>query len=59
MYVYVVEVETGSSYEEGAMVFDSVWRSEEEAKEYCKGFKASGFMNPGREYSIEKVLLNG
>lgn len=36
MKVYIVEVETGSSYEGNAMLFDSVWSSYEAAESYAK-----------------------
>lgn len=39
MKVYIVEIETGSSYDDGAMVFDSVWSTKEKAEEYCKKFE--------------------
>lgn len=55
--VFVVETESGSAEQGGAMLFDSVWTSEEEAKNYCKErFKSC--WSGSTFYTITKVKTN-
>lgn len=59
--VYIVETESGSCEENGAMLFDSVWSTREKAEEYCKKFHPStniGGFGHGWEYEITEVLID-
>lgn len=57
MKVYVVEVESGSCEQGGAMLFDSVWKTREAAEEYCKKFKSSGYLDVEWMHDIYEVEL--
>lgn len=57
--VYVVEIESGSSEQNGAMVFDSVWSKKEYAETYAaQRFKNTGGYGFGTDYSITEYDLD-
>jgi hypothetical protein len=39
MQVFVLEIESGSSEQSGAMIFDSVWYNLEDAEAYAQKFR--------------------
>ncbi len=57
--VYVIEVESGSSYEGGAMVFDSVWSDRGHAETYAKQkFANVGGYGHDWDYSITEYYID-
>lgn len=58
MYVYLVEVETGSTYEGEAMLFDSIWSSRELAEKYCEKFKSMGYLDTPWPYDITEIKVD-
>lgn len=58
MKLYLVEVESGSSEQGNAMVFDSVWSSLELAEKHCKKFEYTSLMNQGTLYEITEIEID-
>lgn len=56
--VYVVEVESGSTDHGCAMLFDSVWTTEERAREYAQSkFAQCGWASQAPEWDVTEVTL--
>lgn len=51
--IFIVEKESGSSMENGAMIFDSAWSSLDAAEKYCVKFKGMDWT-----YEISEVKLD-
>lgn len=59
--VYIVEVQSGCTGQEEAMLFDSVWTSKERAEEYCNSRfkrKPDVWHSEDWPYDITKVTLD-
>jgi hypothetical protein len=58
MEVYIVEVESGCTSDNGAMLFDSVWTSRESAEAYAKAkFAQAGYASQVPDYTVTPVTL--
>ena len=59
MDIYIIEVESGCTSDNGAMLFDSAWSSLESAQTYAKEkFAQSGWASQAPNYEITKQNLN-
>jgi hypothetical protein len=58
--VYIVETASGSTDDDNAMLFDSVWTNEDLARDYCKKFhrNPSVWHSEDWPYTITETELN-